>query len=487
MQPTRRLKGMLVRRSLLAIGVSVALHVGLVVAAVGVSAWRMLAMAPSIHVQTIAIDLVKDLPLGAPATQAPPKSAEPPLPVRRPRQPRIAHARDGVTVVVARDAGAPDGRPDTAPGPQRESVDGGGSIDGGRRRPGDLRSNGPEGSRVIALLHLDRLRAAPEAEKTTAALDQLLTLLPDRRRLIDGSGLELYRDFDSLLIATPNPADASVTFLAARHHLGDAAMKAALDRGAKAARKTIHWLNKDGRPVGIRQQTTDKDPDLRRFDRDDRMLVLPDSNLAVIFPPAYATQVLGIDPLDPTGKARAYIDGGVSDGKPGDSPAKARAHIPWRELVDRIDAEDTAVPEDAAFMMSATNLFGAGAAPSTLVVPSTRGAADDTPLKAAAAPVPEVLTLVVGAQTPYLQVIAEFKTEADAERWEQDLPAWRRQLLVNPIVLVSGFSPLIRRAEITREGSNLELRVNLSVEELQRLLNVTVNLTRTALVGAGQR
>jgi hypothetical protein len=393
-----------------------------------------------------------------------------------------------VTVVVAPDAGAPDTRPDTAPAPKREPVDGGGGVDGGRRRPGDLRSNGPAGSRVIALLHLDRLRAAPEAEKTTAALDQLLTLLPDRRRLIDGSGLELYRDFDSLLIATPNPADASVTFLAARHHLGDAAMKAALDRGAKAARKTIHWLSKDGRPVGIRQQTTDKDPNLRSFDRDDRMLVLPDANMAVIFPPAYATQVLGIDPMDPTGKAHAYIDGGVSDGKPGESPGKPRSHIPWRELVERIDAEDTAVPEDAAFMMSATNLFGAGAAPSVLVVPSTRGAADDMPLKAAPAqsPVPEVLTLVVGAQTPYLQVIAEFKTEADAERWEQDLPAWRRQLLLNPIVLVSGFSPLIRRAEISRDGANLELRVDLSIEELQRLLNVTVNLTRTAAAG-GQR
>jgi hypothetical protein len=149
-------------------------------------------------------------------------------------------------------------------------------------------------------------------------------------------------------------------------------------------------------------------------------------------------------------------------------------------LVERIDAEDTAVPEDAAFMMSATNLFGAAVAPSVLVVPSTRGAGDDIPPKAvsASSPVPEALTLVVGAQTPYLQLIAEFKTEADAEHWEQDLPAWRRQLLLNPIVLVSGFSPLIRRAEISRDGANLELRVELSIEELQRLLNVTVNLTR---------
>jgi hypothetical protein len=52
-----------------------------------------------------------------------------------------------------------------------------------------------------------------------AAVDRLLLLLPDRHRLIDGTGLDLYRDFDSLLIATPNPTDDAVTFLAARHHL----------------------------------------------------------------------------------------------------------------------------------------------------------------------------------------------------------------------------------------------------------------------------
>ena len=35
------------------------------------------------------------------------------------------------------------------------------------------------------------------------AVDRLLVQLPDRHRLIDGTGLDLYRDFDSLLIATP--------------------------------------------------------------------------------------------------------------------------------------------------------------------------------------------------------------------------------------------------------------------------------------------
>jgi hypothetical protein len=467
-----------IRRSLLAVVASVAVHVGVVLGVVGISAWRMFSMAPPIRVQTIAVDLVKDLPLGAPAAKEPVKAAEPPLPVHKPRH-RPSSSKDGVAVVVHPDAGAPEQKPDAKPTKEKRDVGSpdGGSIDGGRRRPGDLRSNGPEGSRVIALLHLDRLRAAPEAEKTTAALDQLLSLLPDRKRLIDGTGFELYRDFDSLLIATPNPVDPSVTFLATRHHLGDAALKAGLDRAAKATQKSIRWQSLDGRPVGIRQQTK-ADPKAP-YERDDRILALPDANMAIVATPAYATQLLG---HDPSGKP-SYADAGASDGDSNPDGGIKRPRVHWNEIVERIDAEDTAVPEDAAFMMSASNVFGPSVPAAGLIVPGTRGASDDSPPQQVAAKnaaPPDVLTLVVGAQTPYIQVIAEFKTEADAERWEEDLPAWRRQLLTNPIVLISGFSALIRRAQISRDGSNLELRVDATVDEIQRLLNVAVNLTRTA-------
>ena len=95
----------------------------------------------------------------------------------------------------------------------------------GRRRPGDLRNYGPEGSRLTALLRLDRLRASSVGSSYLAAIDQLLVLLPDRRRLLDGTGLDLYRDFDALLIATPEPHNDKVTFLAARHRLKDATLQ----------------------------------------------------------------------------------------------------------------------------------------------------------------------------------------------------------------------------------------------------------------------
>jgi len=173
-----------------------------------------------------------------------------------------------------------------------------------------LRSNGPDGSRLIALLRLDRLRDSPDSENTIAAVDRLLVLLPDRHRLIDGTGLDLYRDFDSLLIATPNPTDDSVTFLATRHHLTDAALKVGLDRAAKAMQRPIAWKTIAGRPVGIRQQSKSAVP--VKLARDDRILVLPQPNLALMATPPYAALLLGRDVLAPP-KTSGSVDAGTAD------------------------------------------------------------------------------------------------------------------------------------------------------------------------------
>jgi hypothetical protein len=477
------------RRILLALTVSLAVHLGVIAVAAGVGLWRTLSLVPKVKMQPIAIDVVKDLPLGAPPDKQPVSADEPPTrPVHKPRH-HVASAREGVAIPAPPDAGAPEPKTDAAAIAKIAPHDGGGSIDGGRRRPGDLRSNGPEGSRLIALFRLDRLRASPDSDNTIAAVDQLLVLLPDRRRLIDGTGLDLYRDFDSLLIATPNPTDDAVTFLAARHHLMDAPFKAALDRGAKTARKPIVWRTIEGRPVGIRQQdkgassSASSSASSRSMDRDDRILVLPMPALAIMAPPPYAALLLGTDVLAPSSSARA-VDAGSADARSNRGEIREPAGRPsWREIAARIESEESAMPDDAAFMMTAANLFGAPTGES-FVVPSTRGASDDSPpqpLGGDTSPPPQSLTLVVGAETPFIEILAEFKTAADADRWERDLPTWRRRIATNPAVFLSGFASLVSRAQFTREGNALQTRIEVSTAELQRLLNLAANLTRAAL------
>ena len=471
------------RRILLALTVSVAVHLGVLAVAAAVGLWGTWSLVPSVKVQPIAVDVVKDLPLGAPPEKQPIAENQPPIHVRRPKI-RIASAHEGVTIPATPDAGAPEPKTDAAMVAKTAPYDGGGgSIDGGRRRPGDLRKSGPDGSRLIALLRLDRLRALPDGDNTIAAVDRLLLLLPDRHRLIDGTGLDLYRDFDSLLIATPDPTDDAVTFLAAHHHLTDTALKVGLDRGAKAMQRPIAWRIIAGRPVGIRQQGKGQSTAHERLDRDDRILVLPQPALALMATPAYAALLLGRDVLAPPKSSSSVDAGSIDAGGSGREQQKAPASPNWPEIAARIEAEDGALPDDAAFMMTATNLFGTPAGGS-YVVPSTRGASDDSPpqmLGSDASPPPQSLTLVVGAVTPFIEILAEFKTAADADKWEGQLPAWKRKLVTNPVVILSGFSSLIGRAETTREGNTLQIRADASTAELQRLLNVAANLTRTAL------
>jgi hypothetical protein len=334
---------------------------------------------------------------------------------------------------------------------------------------------------VIALLRLDRLRASPDSDNTIAAVDRLLALLPDRHRLIDGTGLDLYRDFDSLLIATPNPVDDTVTFLAARHHLTDAALKAGLDRAAKAAQKPIAWRNIEGRPVGIRQKAKYAGAARGALDRDDRILVLPQPSLALMATPAYAALLLGRDVTAQASASKPVDAGGVDAGR---ELPRTPGRPNWPEIAERIEAEDSAMPDDAAFMLTAANLFGTSTGEG-FVVPSTRGANEDSPPQrtgSGAGPVPVSVTLVAGAETPFIEILAEFKTSEEADKFESQLPAWKRKLVTNPMVILGGFSSLVGRAEITREENTLQVRVASSTAELQRLLNVIGNLARTALV-----
>ena len=469
------------RRALLAFTLSLALHAGFVVAAVAVAAWRGFMLVPPVRLATIDID-VKELPLGG---SRPPRAKiedeGPPRPVRRPKVARARVSHEGVAVAPTPDGGTADSSARAG----KAAHDAGDEADGGRRRPGDLRNYGPEGSRLTALLRLDRLRASSVGSSFMPAIDQLLVLLPDRRRLLDGTGLDLYRDFDALLIATPEPHNDKVTFLTVRHHLKDAAFEAALGRGASANGQTIQWRVQDGRPVGLRRPRAPAPGEPESLNLDDRILVLPQPSLAVIAPPAYAEQLLGRPMRKTVRVGTAAGDSGVVDGGVADAsaapPDKSRTGITWRELVARIDAEDSALPEDAVFMITAVNLFVLrGPSP---VVSGTRGAVDDVQDMGPYGPTPQAITLVVGVDPePYFEVVGAFANEEEARASESHLPVWKRRLMLNPMLLLAGFAPLLDRAELSREEQTLFLRASITGEELQRLLAVATNVARS-LVG----
>jgi hypothetical protein len=268
-----------------------------------------------------------------------------------------------------------------------------------------------------------------------------------------GTGIDLYRDFDALLIATPNPVDPAVTFVAARHHLTDEEVQAALARGGEAAGRPVTWRKEGGRPVGVRRaRRADGDAGVR-LERDDRLLLLPGPGLVVIAPPAYATLLMG------------KREPGGGDGDRDGAEARARRQGDrWRELVAGIDAEDSALPEGAVAMATIANLIGPRR-PRGLEVPA------DVALPAYANAV------IATSPLPAIDISLQFERAADARRAEAQLVDLRRVALRQPLLLLLGLTGIISRAEVTRDDAALTVHTTAATqEEMRRILRTIANL-----------
>jgi hypothetical protein len=410
--------------------------------AVGVGLVRSRIALPSITIQSIDIE-VKSLPLGSPKAKAPLEESTVPTIKRKAL---TKQSKTNPSVILPADGGIQAMDAHAIDNPAHR--DAGDSSDAKKNKVDNLRDYGPEGSTLVALLRIDRLRQSPAKSRYISAIDQLLLHLPDRHRLIEGTGLDIYADFNSLLIATPDPTNAAVTFLAVRHRLTNEGLRKALNRGAASMGQIVKWQEIAGRPVGIRRRAK-PDPKVP-LDRDDRFFVLLQPSLAIMATPAHAKLLLGQD-----------LQSGSQQG--------------FQDLVTKIDAEDGAMPEAAVFMMVANKLFSTA---------NEGDAAPNRPLHIASnlpGPMPSVITLVAGIDpTPSVDLIAEFSKASDARQWEQALPTWRRKAMFNPILLLMGFSNLLNRIEVTQESNPLSLHLALSADELQRLLTFIANLNRGA-------
>ena len=307
------------------------------------------------------------------------------------------------------------------------------------------------------LLRLDRLRGTDFA----APVDALLARLPDRRDLLEGTDLDLFQAFDALLIATPHPLDPSVTFLAARHHLDDAGLRAALGRGAKATDRVLSWRTVGGRPVGERHPRRGLPPGTPPS-RDDRIIVLAAPGLAIVTPPSYRALLMAPHlPID----AGVPPDGGVDGGGSG-ADAGAPGALDWTSMLWRISAEEGLMPPDGALMVSAVDIFktaeGAGGPPPVLY----------------GMEVPAAASAVVGFDddNAFLDVEGTFVADGPAQHWETEWPALQHKLSTNPLVMLGGFSPLLSHATLTRDGHTVHVHLSATHEETLRLLTLALHM-----------
>jgi hypothetical protein len=468
------------RRVPLAVLVSVGLHGFAGALIVGSSLWSAWPSAPiDVEITGMRLEDLQDIPLGTPtAGTGKTDDAVAPPPPRAPARPKPA-------VVDPAAAAAAKAKYERANSPQTPLADAARAPP----RPTSVRSYAPAGSRVTALLRVDRLRGTSYAD----VVDALLLHLPDRRDLLEGTGVDLYRDIDAVLIATPNPMDAAVTFLAVRHRLTDGALRTALERGARATGRRLTWRTERGRPFAERRSAnvaqTAGAPAITG-QRDQRLILLPAPNLVVVTPPAYRSLILGgrgsaskAGGAGGAGGRGAVADAAAGVGGAGGTDQRAGAggttgdENSWALLIRRIDAEDSVLPPDAVAMVSASDLFSARSLrPALDVAPGTRGAVDDAPAAGGTIfglPVPRLLTATLGiAPQPFADVVAEFASDDDALRWEKEWPALRHKLLTNPLVVLSGFSGLVGRATVSRDAAGIHMHIDATEVEATRILQL---------------
>lgn len=185
--------------------ISLGLHL---VPAFAVAVKNLQILAPPIPIEVRRVRRVTRPPAPPPEPPAPP--VEKPKPAGPPKPGAAKVARKKTPHVKPAPPAPPPPSPNLPPPPPATA---------------DLRPFAPGDAKVMFLLRADRLRASPHR----ARVGELLGSFPDYRTLFAGSGLDPLVDLDALLIATPNIADVTQTFLVA-HHAPDGRVRAVLEQ-----------------------------------------------------------------------------------------------------------------------------------------------------------------------------------------------------------------------------------------------------------------
>jgi hypothetical protein len=131
---------------------------------------------------------------------------------------------------------------------------------------------GPTGSNFYALLNAKKVAPLKFAE----SIVEIMAPLPDFQFIIEGGGFHALRDFNYIVIASPDIRVVTQTFLAVEYKLPQAEIQAGLERAAADRKQKIEWVVKDGRTMGNPVPIDDPEKD-----HDPRWFVFLDDKVAV--------------------------------------------------------------------------------------------------------------------------------------------------------------------------------------------------------------
>lgn len=156
---------------------------------------------------------------------------------------------------------------------------------------------GPTNSTFYALLVPKKIRKLSFADK---ALD-IMAPLPDFAYLIGAGGFDAMRDFDHIVIASPDIRDWRQTFLAVDLKIPRAEVQRAIERAAAKNDESVEWIEEGGIIRGNPKPIDENEPDV-----DTRWFMLLEDGIAVYVRPEFVDHVLAAESGD-TKTAGNYV------------------------------------------------------------------------------------------------------------------------------------------------------------------------------------
>ena len=419
-RPTPRRAG----RSFAFFGASLAVHLGLVAALAAISSASVLPRP-----KVVWLDL--DNRLGAPQPKVVQPKPAPPKPAPTPK-PAVKAAK--VVKPIAKRTKRVAKKPKPKPKPKAKVA----TTAKRRFATAKVALSGltPGDAALMLLVRTDRVRKSPYA----SAVRRLLEVFYDHKTFLWSSGIDPVRDFDALLIATPNPYRVTRTFLAARHRLPTAAVRLAVNKAGRYGKQRVAWSRS---PIGLQARL----PSPPRLRHDPRVAVVREGLFMLLDPTRQADFLRPATPKADNTKPSARKPAARDDDDDADEPSLI-------ERLQRMDKEGGSRRDDPGLLLQAVNLRRLVRLPPDL-------------------PAPANVQVTIPALAPaLLRGVLTFASPAEARTFYQSakkrLEAASRSIMLR-LLGVGGY---FDRIKIRVAGRRVRARLKLSARDVRDLLEM---------------
>lgn len=364
---------------------------------------------PEIELELTEVELIDPEMLqgeeAAPVPEPPPPAEPPPKPPEEPKP------------EIKEDAPKPPEEPKPEPPPEEKPKF--------AAKGSEADKLAPPQSTFHMLLVPKKIRKLPFSQQV---LD-IMAPLPDFELLIDKGRFDALRDFDHIVIASPNIQDWTQTFLAVDYRISREEVQRAIERAAAADGNVIEWIE-DGGP--LRGNPRPKDPEAD--DPDNRWFVFLEGKVAIYVREEFLPSILAGPAGDDRKTAGNFVANLAKLRRFADRQPEAGMQLVFKGI-----------------RRSLKKGIKVGGKPLPFKIP------DELEISASA------------AEEPELVIRFEFETAADAKTFGE---WWESEVLLDALdfgtKLVAG--PIYRQLAVERDGVRVALRGQLTTDQTVMLM-----------------